>query len=129
MIKLEILNPIALNLMFAPLFLILFYFLKGGKDNIKINSLLFWDNLEDNSSSFSIKFRFEKDLLFYLQLFIILLLIFALLQPVLNQKVQESNKLIFIIDRSASLNANDVKGSRFSNLKKTLLEDLEKLKM
>ena len=123
----EILNPIALNLMFAPLFLILFYFLKGGKDNIKINSLLFWDNLEDNSSSFSIKFRFEKDLLFYLQLFIILLLIFALLQPVLNQKVQESNKLIFIIDRSASLNANDVKGSRFSNLKKTLLEDLEKI--
>lgn len=127
MIKLEILNPIALNLMVAPVLLVMFYFLQGGKEKRKVNSLLLWHNLEDDSRSFSIKFKFEKDILFYLQLLIILLLIFALLRPVLTREVQQSDSLIFVIDRSASLQSTDFKSNRFTNMKKNLLEDIKKL--
>jgi len=127
MIKLEILNPIAFSFIFAPILLILFYFLQGGKEKRKVSSLLFWNSLETDSRSFSIKFQFERDLLFYLQLFIILLLIFALLRPVLTKNVKEVERLIFIIDRSASLQSTDLENDRFSNLKKDILKQINNL--
>ena len=123
----EILNPIALNLMFAPVLLVIFYFLQGGKEKRKVDSLLFWDKLEDDSRTFSIRFKFERDLLFYLQLFIILLLIFALLRPVLTKEVQQTDRLIFVIDRSASLQSTDIDSNRFITMKKKLLEDIKSL--
>src|SRR6056297_84759 len=127
MIKLEILNNIDFSFLFATILLILFYFLQGGKEKRKVSSLLFWNSLETDSRSFSIKFQFERDLLFYLQLFIILLLIFALLRPVLTKNVKEVERLIFIIDRSASLQSTDLENDRFSNLKKDILKQINNL--
>lgn len=127
MIKLEILNPMALNFLFAPIFLILFYFLQGGKEKRRVSSLLFWNNLEDDSRSFSIKFNFERDILFYLQLLIIILLIFALLRPVLTKDSKEMDRLIFVIDRSASLQSTDLENNRFNNLQKDILKKINNL--
>lgn len=127
MIKLEILNPSAFSFIFAPVLLIIFYFLQGGKEKRKVNSLLFWNSLEKDSRSFSIKFKFERDLLFYIQLFIIFLLIFALLRPVLTKEVKEVDRLIFIIDRSASLQSTDLENTRFDNLKNEVLKQINNL--
>ncbi|MFP4016765.1 MAG: vWA domain-containing protein [Halanaerobiales bacterium] len=96
-------------------FIILFYFLKGIKKQNRVSSLLFWKDLYREKSTFSFKLKFSPDLLFLLQLLILLLIVTALLQPVFIRRGVLDNRVILVIDQSASMQAVDVLPSRFAS--------------
>ncbi|MFP4661110.1 MAG: vWA domain-containing protein [Halanaerobiales bacterium] len=95
-------------------FIVLFYFLKGIKKQNRVSSLLFWKDLYKEKSTFSFKLKFSPDLLFFLQLLILLLIVTALLQPVSIREVALDSRIILILDQSASMQAEDLVRDRFS---------------
>ncbi|MGM0409734.1 MAG: vWA domain-containing protein [Bacillota bacterium] len=127
MIDVNLLNPSAFSLLFLPGLFIVFYILQGGKKEKEVTSLIFWQQIEENSHSFNVKFKFKTDLLFWLQLIIILLLIFTLFQPVITEKNERRNRVIIVIDRSASMKAEDIGNTRFSLAIKKAINKVNRL--
>ena len=127
MIDVNLLNPSAFSLLFLPLLFVVFYILQGGKKEKEVVSLLFWQQLEENSNSFNVKFKFKTDLLFWLQLIIILLLIFSLFQPVITGKREINERAIIVIDRSASMQAKSIENKRFSLAVKKAIDKVNNL--
>ena len=120
-------NLSAFYLYFLSLFIVIFYLLQGIRNEREISSLRLWRNLNKESHSFSFRLQFEPDILFFLQILILLLLVTSLLQPLLVKEGVKERRLVFLVDRSASMQAVDQTPNRFSvSLKKVdnYLDDL-----
>ncbi|HEY2827862.1 MAG TPA: VWA domain-containing protein, partial [Pirellulales bacterium] len=71
--------------------------------------------------------RIRQSLLLYLQLLILLLVIFALLRPGWRSGQLTGGRYIFLIDNSASMNATDVTPSRLAEAKRQTLTMIDQL--
>jgi Ca-activated chloride channel family protein len=106
-------------------FLVLFYFLRGIKRENRVSSLLFWDNLYKEKNTFSFRLKFRPEPLFFLQILILLLLVTALLQPVIFKAGLLNDRVILVIDQSASMQALDQRKERFAEAVEEAVQRVE----
>jgi len=90
--------------------LVIVYFLKLKRPRLKIPSLVLWHSVINDQRVNSPFQRFKKHLLLWLQLAILLSLIFAAMQPFLRGGPGSADNLPILIDCSASMAATDTAG-------------------
>lgn len=97
----ESLWPLTL-LLAVPVVIILYLLKPKGKD-YKISSTLLWDNLFKNQQSKTFLEKFIHNILMYLQILIILLLVFALMSPYIHMRDVNKENVILVFDTSGSM--------------------------
>lgn len=93
--------PAAL-LLTVPVVIILYLLKPRGKD-YRISSTLLWDKLFRNQQSKTFLEKFIHNILMYLQIFILVLLVLALMSPYLRREGRGRGNVIFVFDESGSM--------------------------
>src|SRR5260221_12104359 len=96
----------------VPPAIVALYFLKLRRQPLEVPSTYLWHKSIEDLHVNSLWQRIRQSLLLYLQLLLILLLIFALLRPGWRSSELSGGRYIFLIDNSASMNSTDVSPSR-----------------
>lgn len=78
--------------------------------------------MNEQNASFQLN-KFQKNILFFLQLMILLFLIIILVQPILTSNKITASEVVFVMDLSASMDRED----HFSKIKDNALEVLENI--
>jgi hypothetical protein len=106
---------------------ILFYFFRKQYEEKKISSNLLWEQVLNEWQASPWLKKLQQNLLFWLQIFALLLLMFALVRPFWLQKDLQGEHLIFIVDPSATMSAKYEDATRFVYAKEELLDLVGKL--
>ena len=114
------LNPAAFLFLLGIPAVIILHLLKIRRRQAVVSSTLLWaDSLRDQQATAPFR-RLKPSLLLLLQALIILLLALALARPVRTVQVSGYERTVFILDVSASMQARDIRGSRFVAAKEAL---------
>jgi hypothetical protein len=98
--------------------LIVLYFLKLRRREEKVPSTLLWRRAVQDLQVNAPFQRLRKNLLLFLQLLILAAGVFALARPIVETAVSDERSVVFLIDRSASMNALEESGqTRFEMAK------------
>jgi uncharacterized membrane protein len=117
----NLLSPFALLLATLAVPLLLLYFLKVRRRQLRVSSLLLWaPALRDREASTFFQ-RLQRDPLLILQLLALLALTVALARPAINVMGQGAKRVAIVIDSSASMKATDVSPSRFVQAQRAAL--------
>ena len=100
--------PQWLLLAMVPPAIVALYFLKLKRVPLEVPSTYLWKKSIEDLHVNSLWQRLRRNLLLWLQLFLLLLIILALLNPSWRVARLTGNRFIFVIDNSASMNARDV---------------------
>ena len=84
---------------------ILFYFLKLRRPRVEVPSLVLWHRVMEDRRVNSPFQRFKRNILLFLQLFLLALLILAAMQPYLRRRPKPMRRLPVLVDCSASMGA------------------------
>lgn len=95
----------------VPLLLLL-YFLKLKRREQIVSSTLLWKRAVQDLQVNAPFQRLRRNLLLLLQLLMLLAILFALAGPILSLTAGPGQRYVLLIDRSASMNATDVKPTR-----------------
>lgn len=98
-------------LLAAPI--IVFYILKVRLRRAPTSTSLFWNQIYDEKPPRSIWETFKHLLSLLAQLAVLLLLVVALTDPIFQWQQTAAQRIVFVIDNSASMRATDVQPSRF----------------
>ena len=121
------LSPFALLLATLSVPLLLLYFLKVRRRQLRVSSLLLWEPaLRDREASTFFQ-RLQRDPLLILQILALLALTVALARPTVNVMGQGSKRVAIVMDSSASMKATDVSPSRFVQAQRAALGLLGRL--
>lgn len=118
-------NPFFFLLTIFIAAVILFYFFRKQYETTTISSNLLWEQVLNEWQASPWLHKLQHNLLFWLQLLILLLLMFALIRPFWFDKGIPSDHLILIIDTSASMSAKEGEGTRFDKAKLEMVEMLK----
>lgn len=111
-----------LLLLTAPI-LVLLYFLKLKRPNIRVASTLLWQKVIEDMRVNSPFQKLKRSLLLLLQLLILLAVIFALARPLVRMRPTTDESLIALIDVSASMSAVEEGGlTRLETARRELLD-------
>ncbi len=116
------LNPLAALYSLTLVPIVLLYFLKQEKVALIVSSIIPWRELTDTPTSDRRKFNFE--LLFLLQLLVILTLVLALIRFYILSGAPVKYQIL-ILDASASMLTREKGGSRWEQAKAQALELIE----
>jgi hypothetical protein len=105
-------------LLVVPPAIVALYFLKLRRQPLEVPSTYLWHKSIEDLHVNSLWQRIRQSLLLYLQLLIMLLVIFALLRPGWRSGQLSGGRYIFLVDNSASMNATDVAPSRLAVAKR-----------
>ncbi len=95
--------------------LILLYMLKLRRRNFLVPSVLLWEQaLQDLQANAPLQ-KLRRNLLFLLQLLVMLFLVAALIRPAMLWHHQGGQSVVLVLDASASMQATDVSPSRFAS--------------
>src|SRR5687767_8447342 len=107
------LSPLAFAVFALSLPLVLLYFLKVRRRERRVPSLLLWGSeLRDREASAFFQ-RLQRDPLLILQVLALLMLSAALARPAMTVMGIGAQKVVVVLDTSASMKARDVSPSRF----------------
>ena len=106
------LQPWAFLLLGLSIPLLLLYFLKVRRQQRRVSSVLLWSPVFRDQQASALFQRLQLDPLLLLQLLALLLLCAALARPTLTLQGKGAERLIFVVDSSASMKARDVGSSR-----------------
>src|SRR3954470_673559 len=99
--------------------LLILYFLKLRRREMPVSSTILWKKAIQDLQVNAPFQRLRRNLLLFLQLLLLLLLILALSRPITNMRPGAGKMAVILIDRSASMAANDIDGnSRLAEAKK-----------
>src|SRR5437667_9190121 len=116
------LSPFAFLLFALSLPLVMLYFLKVRRRERRVPSLLLWaPALRDREASTFFQ-RLQRDPLLILQLLALLALTAALARPVVTFMGHGVQKVVVVLDTSASMKARDVSHTRFAGAKRGALD-------
>lgn len=104
------LTPGAAWLLLAAVPLVLLYFLRLKRPRLKVPSLVLWRQVLQDERVNSPFAKLKRNLLLLLQLILLLLLVLAAMQPFLPDSGVGKDRLLVLIDRSASMAALDRPG-------------------
>ncbi|MBI4840625.1 MAG: BatA domain-containing protein, partial [candidate division NC10 bacterium] len=122
------LSPAAFLLLLTIPVVILFYLLKIRRQQALVSSTLLWaESLRDQQASTPFR-RLKPNLLLLLQILALLALAIALARPVRTVLTTGYERNVLILDVSASMQARDLPGSRFTAAKHAALAELERLR-
>ena len=105
----------------VPPAIIALYFLKLKRQPVEVPSTYLWHKSIDDLHVNSIWQRLRQSLLLLLQLLLLALLALALLRPAWQGSQFQRDRLIFLVDNSASMGATDVRPSRLDEAKSRVL--------
>jgi len=117
----QFLTPLAFALSALAIPIILLYMLKLRRKQTQVSSTMLWEKLLREKQANAPWQKLKRNLLLFLQLLILAALVAALARPALETKVVTSGSVIVMLDASASMNATDVKPSRFEEARKSVL--------
>jgi len=98
-------------LLAAPI--IVFYILKVRLRRAPTSTSLFWNQVYDEKPPRSIWETLKHLLSLLAQLALLMLLVFALTDPIFRWQQTAAQRIVFVIDNSASMRATDVRPTRF----------------
>jgi uncharacterized protein YegL len=101
-----------------PPLLILLYFLKLKRRPLEVPSTFLWHRTIEDLHVNAIWQRLRQSLLLFLQLLFFALIALALFGPGMKGRESITDRIILLIDTSASMSATDVNGSRLDDAKK-----------
>lgn len=111
------LNPWAFLLLLAVPVLVLLYFLKLKRPQVRVPSTLLWQKVLEDMRVNSPFQRLRRSLLLILQLLALLAVIFALTRPIKLVRDNVSESLIVLVDNSASMGAAERGKTRLQDAK------------
>ncbi|WP_160680691.1 VWA domain-containing protein [Clostridium sp. C8-1-8] len=118
-------SPMSLWFLLLIPLLILMYILKQKYEEKEIPSLFLWQQVLAETEASTPFEKFRNNLLFFLQLLILLLCIFALASPFIKLGNKNFENVIIVMDNSGSMNALGDKNSRLEEAEKKA-EDMVK---
>ena len=111
-------HPEFLYLLFIIPILIAFNLFFQGKRTLPVTTLFIWEKLHEERKSKNITFnRLRKDIPFLLQILFVILSTIALSQPAFFKINRETDRVVFIIDSSISMNSG-IEGNQHIDLAK-----------
>lgn len=122
------LSPIYFLFLLAIPIVIILYLLRTKRQVLVIPSIFLWKRYTREELRYSVLKKFLKDILLLLQIFAIILITLGLVKPSVFSFVRARN-VVFIIDTSCSMQARDIKPTRFDSAKikaLKLVDSLEK---
>jgi len=115
----SLLSPWALFWLAAIAPVVLMYFLKLKRKKVPVSSTWLWTkSIQDIRVNAPFQ-KLRSSLLLILQILLILIAAFALADPIGRTTPPEEKRWVFLIDRSASMQAKDAKPSRLAAAKET----------
>ncbi len=110
--------------------IVIFYILKIRLRRVPVSTILFWRQIFEEKQPRSIWQHLRHLLSLLIQIFFLLLLVFALAEPFFNWEILEARRLVLVVDNSASMNAldGDLSLSRLSRAKEEGRRVLEGLR-
>ena len=105
--------------------LVAMYFLKLRRRIVVVSSTLLWKRAVQEMQVNAPFQRLRRNLLLLLQLLILTALLLAMARPALPGQVFTGERLIILLDHSASMNATDVKPSRLDHAKQLAQQIVE----
>lgn len=123
----QFLFPAGFFLLAAALPILLLYMLKLRRKQVQVSSILLWKQLLRDRQANAPWQRLKRNLLLILQLLILAAIVLAFARPAVETSTVASGSVIVLLDASASMNATDVKPSRFEAARKiaqTFIEGL-----
>jgi Ca-activated chloride channel homolog len=121
------LSPLAFALFGLSVPLLLLYFLKVRRRQRTVSSVLLWDPALRQREASAFFQRLQRDPLMILQLLALLALTIALARPAVTLMGHGVQKVVIVLDTSASMKARDVAPSRFAAAKASALALLGRL--
>ncbi|HET8576409.1 MAG TPA: VWA domain-containing protein [Methylomirabilota bacterium] len=115
------LSPLALLLSTLSLPLVLLYFLKVRRRQMRVSSLLLWDPALREREASTFFQRLQRDPLLILQILALLALSVALARPAATVMGHGAKRVAIVMDPSASMKATDVPPSRFVQAQRAAL--------
>jgi len=112
----------------VPPAIIALYFLKLKRQPLEVPSTYLWHKSIDDLHVNSIWQRLRQSLLLLLQLLLLALLALVLLRPSWQGSQFKRDRLIFLVDNSASMGATDVRPTRLDEAKRRVLELIDQMR-
>ena len=106
--------------------LVSLYFLKLRRRRVTISSTLLWKKAIQDMQVNAPFQRLRRNLLLLLQLLVLAALLIALARPTLRGMAQPGDRMVILIDHSASMNATDISPTRLDESKKRALELIDR---
>jgi len=110
----NLITPLALGLGVTLPIVIVFYLLKVRRHDEEVSSTFLWNDLIRDLAAHEPLQRLKTSLLLLLQLLALALITFALARPFSEQVGQKPVQAVLLVDASASMQAQDVRPSRFA---------------
>src|SRR5213082_1812967 len=110
----SLLTPIALALGITLPIVVIFYLLKVRRRDEEVSSTFLWNDLIRDLAAHEPLQRLKWSLLLVLQLIALALITFAVARPFTEQTGQKPVQAVLLVDGSASMQAQDVRPSRFA---------------
>lgn len=120
------LSPIYFLFLLAIPIVILLYLLRTRRQVLIVSSTYLWKRYTKEELRYSVFKKFLKDILLILQILAIILITLGLVKPAMFFSVKAKN-VVFIIDTSCSMQAKDIKPTRFDLAKEKALEMIDSL--
>jgi len=113
----NLVNPTALLLAGVAVPIIIFYILKIRLRRVPVSTLLCWQQIFEEKKPRSLWQRLRHLISLLMQLACLLLLVFALADPIFRWQQAKARRIVLVVDNSASMNARDVLPSRLAAAK------------
>jgi hypothetical protein len=111
----------------VPPAIIALYFLKLKRQPLEVPSTYLWHRTIEDLHVNSLWQRMRSSLLLFLQLLFVILLMIALLRPNWQSTRSIDERLIFLVDNSASMQADDLNRTRLAEAKAKIAELIEQM--
>ncbi len=116
------LSPLAFLLLTLSVPLLLLYFLKVRRQQRRVSSVLLWTPVLRDQQASALFQRLQLDPLLLLQILALVLLAVALARPTVTLQGKGTDRLILVLDVSASMKARDVAPDRFSEAQRRAVQ-------
>lgn len=121
-------TPIALAWLALAIPIVVFYILKIRLRRVPVSTNIFWRQIFDEKQPRSIWQHLRHLISLFVQLALLLFLVGALAQPFFNWEALEAQRLVLVLDNSASMNATDVAPTRLDQAKEHALDAVGRLR-
>jgi uncharacterized membrane protein len=116
------LSPLAFLLLGLSVPLLLLYFLKVRRQQRRVTSILLWAPVLRDQQASALFQRLQVDPLLLLQVLGLVLLSVALARPTVTLQGKGADRLVVVMDVSASMKARDVAPSRFAEAQRAAVQ-------